>query len=352
MLDSSASAEMQTQRELDLARRPAVSIILPTYNRAKFLPAAFAAIQGQQWTDWELIVIDDGSTDETQELVPELTRGWQQPLRYIYQENQGAYGARNTGLDHARGNYIAFYDSDDIWLPHHLKDCAAALEANADLDWVYGACQIVEQATGGVLAHSTFYLEGQPRPFIKLATRDIGALRIIDDSAATQCMILHGLYCGLQNSVIRSALFENYRFEACNRNEAEDQLIVIDMLARGCRLGYLDSVHVVYQLHSDNSTGASSSISLERRLSVHLALVQGFETLRKRLRLRPADRRALNHRLSQEYFWHLGYALYWSHGRHCEALQMFRKGIALRPWHWSYWKTYLAARLSQAWKQP
>src|SRR5262245_12368939 len=94
---------------------PSVSIILPTYNRAKFLPGALDAIGSQRWTDWELIVVDDGSTDDTREMVAELTRNWEQPVRYVYQENQGAYGARNRGLDMARGDFLALYDSDDLW---------------------------------------------------------------------------------------------------------------------------------------------------------------------------------------------------------------------------------------------
>src|SRR5438552_17827230 len=92
-------------------KQPAVGIILPTYNRAKFLPQAFAAIQNQQFQDWELIVVDDGSTDNTRELVTELSRGWPQPVRYVYQENQGAYAARNTGLGLAISEHVAFYDS-------------------------------------------------------------------------------------------------------------------------------------------------------------------------------------------------------------------------------------------------
>src|SRR5436305_3864507 len=95
--------------------RPAVSILLPTYNRAKCLPQEFASIRSQPFTDCELIVVDDGSTDNTRELVEELTRGWPQPVRYHRQENQGAYGARNTGLDLATGECVAFFDSDDVW---------------------------------------------------------------------------------------------------------------------------------------------------------------------------------------------------------------------------------------------
>src|SRR5262245_36376166 len=103
-----------------------VSILLPTYNRAAFLPQAFDAIRGQEFGDWELIVIDDGSSDATEQVVRERTAGWAQPVRYVRQENAGAYGARNTGLDLAGGKYVAFYDSDDLWLPHHLRDSVAA----------------------------------------------------------------------------------------------------------------------------------------------------------------------------------------------------------------------------------
>src|SRR5262245_582888 len=118
---------------------PKVSIILPTCNRAKLLLDAFQAIRSQRFTDWELIVVDDGSTDDTRRLVEGLAAEVPQPVHYVWQENQGAYAARNTGLNRLRGKYVAFYDSDDIWLPHHLGDCVDALDGNPDVDWAYGA---------------------------------------------------------------------------------------------------------------------------------------------------------------------------------------------------------------------
>src|SRR5262249_36572306 len=145
-----------------------------------------------------------------------------QPVRYVAQENRGAYGARNTGLDHARGRYVAFYDSDDVWLPGHLADCATSLDSNPDVDWVYGACRVVEYETGRVLAPSTFYGGGRPRPFLRLRTRPVGDLRIIDDPGADRAMMLHGLFCGLQNSVIRRRVFENDRFRVRPWHEGED----------------------------------------------------------------------------------------------------------------------------------
>src|SRR5262245_2351395 len=108
--------------------RPAVSIILPTYNRAKFLPQAFASIYGQTFADWELIVVDDGSTDNSGDLVARLGADLGPRLRYIRQENKGPNAARITGLAGATGAHVAFFDSDDCWLPHHLKACVDALD--------------------------------------------------------------------------------------------------------------------------------------------------------------------------------------------------------------------------------
>jgi glycosyltransferase involved in cell wall biosynthesis len=322
-----------------------VSIILPTYNRARFLPQAFDSIKSQTFTRWELIVVDDGSTDNTSQLVQELSRGWPQPVRYVYQENQGAYGARNTGLDLAAGQHIAFFDSDDIWLPHHLNECVLALEGNPDVDWVYGACRVVDFATQQTLAPSTFYKNGRPRPFLRLRTRRVGPLRIIEDPQTMRGMLTHGLYCGLQNSVIRSRTFAGVRFCTRYRNEAEDLLIVIRALVASRRFAYLDNLHVIYHVHGENSSAVGAGGTLEKRLTVYRALLRGFEEIGEEVRLSRAEQRALRKSLSRVYFWELGYALLWQSGRRHEALAAFGKGLRLWPWRLGTWKTYFLALL-------
>jgi len=95
---------------------PKVSVIIPTYNRAHILREAIDSVLSQKYNNLELMVVDDGSTDETKEVV-----SWYIPrLTYIYQERQGVSAARNRGIDLARGNYLAFLDSDDLWLPNKL----------------------------------------------------------------------------------------------------------------------------------------------------------------------------------------------------------------------------------------
>ena len=326
--------------------RPAVTVVLPTYNRAAFLPGAFDALARQTFTDWELVIVDDGSTDRTREIVAEYMQS-HPSTRYVYQDNRGAYGARNRGVDEALGKYIAFYDSDDLWLPHHLQRCVSALDAHPRIDWVYGACRQIDQATGRELDPNTSYLSGRPRPFVSLQAEVIDKLHIITDPGVLECQILHGLYCGLQNSVLRRRLFDGRRFNPRFR-VVEDELFVIRVLAAGARFAYFLEPHVVYQVHGDNSSASATVSSLAKHVEIYSELTVGIEQLLSELALSPNARRKLLKRLGREYFWHLGYMGFWQAGRRLEALDMYRRGLSAWPWHPAAWKTYLLARLKVA----
>jgi len=97
---------------------PFFSVVLPTYNRASFLPKAINSVINQTYTNWELVIIDDGSTDNTKEIVTSFkdTR-----IKYIYQQHKERSAARNNGINNAKGKYICFLDSDDIYKNEHLK---------------------------------------------------------------------------------------------------------------------------------------------------------------------------------------------------------------------------------------
>ncbi len=94
-----------------------VSVIIPTFQRREFVQRAVASVLAQSYRDFELIVVDDGSTDGTREALAPLG----EPLRYVWQENRGTALARNAGLSLARGRIVAFLDSDDRWLRDHLE---------------------------------------------------------------------------------------------------------------------------------------------------------------------------------------------------------------------------------------
>jgi glycosyltransferase involved in cell wall biosynthesis len=107
---------------------PKVSVILPTFNRADTIVRAIRSVQAQTLHDWELIVVDDGSTDGTAELIG----GMDPRLILIRQTNRGFTEARNAGIRAGKGRYFAFLDSDDEMLPHHLELCAAFLDAHGE----------------------------------------------------------------------------------------------------------------------------------------------------------------------------------------------------------------------------
>ena len=105
--------------ELDPAAKtpgPSVSVVIPTYQRRGLVRRAVASVLGQTFQDFELIVVDDGSTDGTGDAL----EGIDERIRYTRQENRGVAAARNVGIRLARGEIIAFLDSDDRWLPDHL----------------------------------------------------------------------------------------------------------------------------------------------------------------------------------------------------------------------------------------
>lgn len=102
-----------------------VSVVVPTYNRAELLQQTIQSILAQTVPPLEIIAVDDGSTDHT----PDVCAGFGEPIRYLRQENQGLSMARNAGIRAARGDWIAFCDSDDLWRPRKLEVQLAALDS-------------------------------------------------------------------------------------------------------------------------------------------------------------------------------------------------------------------------------
>lgn len=112
---------------------PAVSVVIATYNRARFLPETIESVLQQRFRDFELIVVDDGSTDET----PELLKSYAGRIRSLRQENRGPAAARNLGIRSARGRWISIQDSDDLAAPDHLEILFAFAEQNPDCGMVF-----------------------------------------------------------------------------------------------------------------------------------------------------------------------------------------------------------------------
>jgi glycosyltransferase involved in cell wall biosynthesis len=117
-----------------------ISIIIPCYNYAKFLPRAISSVTRQKLTNCEIIIIDDGSTDETESVVQALcekNKEWK--IHYVKQENSGAAAARNRGVDASQGQYVFFLDADDELVPRSVETVSEFLQKRPDVDALFGS---------------------------------------------------------------------------------------------------------------------------------------------------------------------------------------------------------------------
>src|SRR3990172_9874024 len=124
--------------------RPTVSVVIPTYNRVALLPRALDSVVAQTFTDWEIVLVDDGSTDATSQLAADYARRLDDRFLYLEQQNNGCGKARNRGIDASRGRFVAFLDSDDEFAPTKLQRQLALFELRPELGFVYSDFAFVD----------------------------------------------------------------------------------------------------------------------------------------------------------------------------------------------------------------
>jgi len=220
-----------------------VSIILPTYNRSRFLNEAIKSVLNQTYKDYELIIIDDGSNDNTKELVKEYKDS---RIVYFYQSNQGRVYARNVGIRIAKHKIIAFIDSDDAWYKDKLK-LQMKIIKNKNLDWCFSA---VDEIYGD-----------------KMKARG-GAIT----SSFSKDVILGGVSVPMSTIVIKKkfllkySIFDNFysKYKKYGFEQSEHQDLCIKMSLYGNGYAIQDSL-AIYGVHSEN---VSSSVHARSALIV------------------------------------------------------------------------------------
>ncbi len=133
---------------------PTVDIILPAYNAARFLPMALDSVVAQTFVDWRILLVDDGSTDETAAIARRYADRLGPKLRYIYQENRGLPAARNTAIRHAEAEFLALLDADDVWLPHRLEASLQLFAGRPEVGLAYGLIEGIDPS-GAVVSRFT-----------------------------------------------------------------------------------------------------------------------------------------------------------------------------------------------------
>jgi glycosyltransferase involved in cell wall biosynthesis len=339
---------------------PRVSVILPTYNRLAWLPDAFDALAAQAFTDFDLSIVDDGSTDDTPAAIARLAGHAPFPVACLRQPNAGPGAARQAGLAHALHarrdppRYVAFYDSDDRWLPHHLHDAVLALDANPDVDWVFSSVRVVDHATARVLDPDVFRTPGRPRPLLEIEREQRGPLAVLTGHDAFAAAVAGDNLPGFQVSVCRRRLFDPHATDAAPGRQAlripplrigEDLALTALAIHHGHTLAFLDDVHVEYRVHYDHASTVQADQGWARRRRNLRRYAAAMRYIRRRVdpTAHPERREAIDAALADLLFWRLGY-----HALPHDApggLSSMRLALSLTPRDWHRWKTYTAARL-------
>ena len=223
---------------MSAADAPTVSVIMPAYNRAHLVGQSIQSVLDQTFRDFELIVVDDGSTDDTEQTVGQFSDS---RIRYIYQDHKGIGAARNTGLRKAQGRYLAFLDSDDVWLPNLLEVEVPILEEHPAIGVVYAKAQAMDK-----YGKPMSQFRGAPQKYPGDAFKSA----------------LYGDFLSIQAILVRR--------ECCDRAGPFDETLVAredwDMwirIARYYRLVHVDKVLARFRRHDDQRTGANSEYFAE-----------------------------------------------------------------------------------------
>jgi glycosyltransferase involved in cell wall biosynthesis len=141
---------------------PTFSVVMAAYNAADTVDAAIGSVLGQTRRDWELIVVDDGSSDSTAERVAAYAESGR--VRLVSQENQGLGNARNAGIREMRGRFLSILDSDDLWLPTYLEVMGETLERDPEAAMAYTDAWVLDDETGRVMRTSAMFTGRPPDP--------------------------------------------------------------------------------------------------------------------------------------------------------------------------------------------
>lgn len=212
---------------------PRVSVVIPTYNSDRYIVEAIESILNQTYSDYEIIVVDDGSTDR----LLEVLEPYRDRIRYLYQENQGAPVARNTGIEQARGEFVALLDADDFFLPDKFAHQVACFDTQPNVGIVHSGWQLVDESGQQILA--------EHKPWSGLPQLDLQAWLLWRPVLPSAMMFR-------RNWLERVGGFDP------DRPPVEDVDLVLRMVAIGCQSAWLRQITVNYRQHGASLTAQNT----------------------------------------------------------------------------------------------
>ncbi len=208
---------------------PTVSVIVPTFNHAHFLPHAVQSVLEQTFQDWEVVIVDDGSTDHTRDVVREFADA---RVRYIYQSNRGLAAARNTGLGASLGEYVALLDADDLYLPCKLRVQVDWLRSHGDHGFVAGGWNYIDEQGK---------LIGEYKPWLNPPLLDVKAW-------------LYNCYVNPVSVLVSKRWVQDVGGFDENFRRVEDWDLWLRLAYAGCKMGWVNEIVSSYRISRDQMT--------------------------------------------------------------------------------------------------
>lgn len=245
---------------------PKVSVIIATHNHAHFLPECLGSVKAQTYKDYEVIVVDNGSTDDTKNVIKDLA--WDK-LVYYYQNDTGSVaGPRNTGIRLAKGKYVAFLDSDDIWYEQKLLKIMDIIEKNPDIDLITHDIRIVSY--------------GKPEKVVRVGPRKKA------DSIFKELLFCGNFIAGSATVVKRSMMEKIGGFDTDkNYVHAEDYETWLRIASISNKFFFLNECLGDYRVHKSNLSHDFETAFLNEICIVkkHYGMI-GSKSLRERISFR------------------------------------------------------------------
>lgn len=289
---------------------PKVSVIIPTYNCAPYLPIALNSVLSQTFTDYEIIVIDDGSTDNTQQIVTSFQQANPGKIVYIHQNNQGLACARNTAIKNARGELIALLDADDAWLSDRLQEGVRVMDDDPSVGLVHANITRVNEE-GKVIStpvRDTRFLSGHIFEHIFLRKADVSCPTVM---FRKDCCDLLGLFD-----------------EQLSRLGCEDREMWL-RIAQHFKAVYINKVLALYMIRN-----TSMSKNQEKMLKARLYVIDKFCTDPKYRHLRAPAVAKIYRDLADEMLLNRSFE---------DAIDQYKVSLRHGPWMLRTWFNFAKA---------
>ncbi|HOI53885.1 MAG TPA: glycosyltransferase [Phycisphaerae bacterium] len=304
-----------------MSASPAVSVIVPVYNGERFLRQTLDSILAQTFHDYEIVAVDDGSSDGSRAIL----ESYGDRVRVFTQKNLGAPSARNRAIGEARGQWIAFLDHDDTWEPDKLEFQMSA--ARPDDDLIHAEARVID-GSGAIIKDAFSHPDDPPETQTRL-----------------ERVIRHNPIYVLTTIVRRDAIEKVGRLDPNDRFGTDEYLLWMRLLASGCKARYLDRIVASYRVHGQNASGHHTRMIYGELYALEALWAEFGRTFS------PSVARAFHAKIHQLYYSY-GWRLL-DDGRNGEVGACFRAALRHKPLSWKSWPCAAASSVPGArWLMP